>query len=90
MTHPELPIQGDEGVQQNDDEGTPEIRRLAQNVSVETQLWQWEQDATHLVVNVFQVNVQLLPSGTLKKKREKKKRRFLQTKQKHFENKHMT
>ena len=68
MTHPELPIQGDKGIQQDDDEGTPEIRRLAQNVSVETQLWQWEQDATHLVVNVFQVNVQLLPSGRLRRK----------------------
>ena len=84
MTHPELPIQGDKGIQQDDDEGTPEIRRLAQNVSVETQLRQWEQDATHLVVNVFQVNVQLLPSGRLKKKQIKK------TKNNHFDNKHTT
>jgi hypothetical protein len=55
-----LAIQRHQSIKKNDHKRTPKIRVLTNNVTIEAQLWQRKQHTTHLVEDIFQINIKLL------------------------------
>ncbi len=58
-TYSELPIDRDKRVNKHSDKRAPKVWTFPQNLTIEAKLWKWEQHTSQLVIDVFQINVQL-------------------------------
>lgn len=61
VAHPELSIDGDHGEEQHHGQRAPEVGVVPHHLAVEAQRGHGHQHAAHLVEDVLQVDVQLLP-----------------------------
>lgn len=59
LAHPELSVDGDHGEEQHHGQRAPEVRVVPHHLPVEAEGGHRHQNATDLVVDVLQINVQL-------------------------------
>jgi len=59
LTHTELSIERHQRVQQHDNQRTPEVRIITDDVPLETKLRQRQHDAAQFVVDVSDVDIKL-------------------------------